>query len=1400
MHRGHSSSWVAGWLAGALLLSTVASYGQSGAGGIDPAVYDDPSQLLLLINANMAQKRYSVAVPAAERLLQIAEKRSGPRHADTAFTLDILAMLYRDQGQLERAEPLFQRAYGIYEAIAPGGAKSNEPLLNLGRIAAARGDTARALSMYRQALQNQERATGSNDPAMLPVLRHLQGLFVDQKNYAAAEPWYVQDLAIVRESQGEQSAPAAEGWARLANLYYAEGDYARGVPAAERELAIREQLSSAGDPALLPKLNALGDACARLGDLSRAARYRERVVTILDAAQPVDPGALSLALNRLGMVYERALDYARAETAFRRALINLELVTPRDESEIAIAVSNLAHTALSRGDRAQAEALLARNVDIRARAGSPRELAGALIDLARVHTDLGKFEAAEPEFLRARDVLTQASQLQSQEGGDVLDGLGTLYTDRGDYARAQPLYEQAVAIAERVDGPHSSNFASALNNLGLVYTLRGDFARAEASHQRAHDLFVELYGPVHGQVATALNNLGSLWKGKGDYGKAERFFARALEIDLQTHAPPVAVANIRTNLGWVALNRGDYAQAEQYYQRALADFQSAFGPNHPKVALALNNLGTFYEKKGDGARAEPLFRQALAILGKQPESPDTAASLLNLASSYDRRNDFERAEPLCRQALALFERTLGPNHPMLALALNQLASLRQGRGDLAEAEALLRRALGIASQVEGSSDVARYQGSLAEVLAEQGKNAEAQPLFEAALEGFQRAFGADHPDVAKLLVGRGVAYWAMGDAAHAVAAVARSSDMRERQVAHVLSTGSEEQRRLFLDVSSFEAVAAVSLNTSGFPDDPAARRLALLEILRRKGRVLDAMSDTTRALREHLSPADRPLFERLRALRSELARLTLAGSASGQSASDWQQALSKLQRDAEQAEAQISSRSEAFRAVAQPVTLERVSQELRPGAALLEISSFYPFDPKQREARRAWGVPHYAAYVLRADGRVAFADLGERAGIDHLASQFRRALDDAKRDARAPGRALFARVMAPVLPLLGGVKEFVLAPDGELALIPFGALVDDKDRYLIDTWSFSYVSSGRDLLRPPGVAARSAPLVVANPAFSGAGAGPAGVASKATRSSQLSDAEFEPLPGTEAEGRAVASSLRGASFLSGEAATRAAIAQLKGPRVLHIATHGFFLGSEPTVAPATRGFVLGESRTPAPAPLPVNPLLRSGLAFSGANQHRADDLGILTALEASSLDLWGTRLVVLSACETGVGEVKNGEGVYGLRRALVLAGAESLVMSLWKVSDAATRDLMIAYYERLKNGEGRAEALRSAQRSLKQRSGYAHPFYWASFVAYGDATPLGAEVELPPALAGGALSAPPSATPLGAARGCGCRTAGESGDGAMLMLLALLPSVLARRARRVTPTRCSCKLGVDEFN
>ena len=223
-----------------------------------------------------------------------------------------------------------------------------------------------------------------------------------------------------------------------------------------------------------------------------------------------------------------------------------------------------------------------------------------------------------------------------------------------------------------------------------------------------------------------------------------------------------------------------------------------------------------------------------------------------------------------------------------------------------------------------------------------------------------------------------------------------------------------------------------------------------------------------------------------------------------------------------------------------------------------------------------------------------------------------------------------------------------------------------------------------------------------------------------TTGEDLSTIYFAPIAGTGEEARAIKALFPDATLLTGRHATKAALQRLDAPRMLHIASHGFFLqdaARDTQTPPAT---AVNGTRAMSASGNGGNPLLRSGLALAGANLARDHDDGILTALEAAGLNLWGTKLVTLSACDTGVGEVRNGEGVYGLRRAFVLAGTETLVMTLWPVSDFITREPMAAYYAGLRAGLGRGDALRQAKLAMLKQKDRQHPFYWASFILSGE--------------------------------------------------------------------------------
>jgi CHAT domain-containing protein/Tfp pilus assembly protein PilF len=948
---------------------------------------------------------------------------------------------------------------------------------------------------------------------------------------------------------------------------------------------------------------------------------------------------------------------------------------------------------------------------------------------------------------------------------ESLNSLGSAHRAKGDHARAEALFQRALAIRETALGAEHPDVATSLSNLAIVYFTRGDYAKAEPLHRRALAIREKVLGPYHPDVAASLSNVANVHFTKGDYGNAEPLYQRAVAIRESLGAEHPDLAGALTNLANLSWIRGDFVKAEPLYRRALAINEKALSPDHPSVALSLSNLGTLYWSQGDYASAEPLLLRALSIREKVlVEHPDVADSLHALATLYRVRGDYAKAEPLFQRALAIREKTLGFEHPTVGVSLYNLAILYRVTGDYGKAEPLFRRALAINEKLLGPGhisvaaflqglanlyaakgeyvaaqshyaralaisekavgeehpDVAATLHSMASISTVTGDYARSESLHQRALAIMEKALGSAHPMVAESLTARASLYEATGDIAQAIAFRSRASIVSERNLLLNIASGSDRQKLAYLAALSETSDQVLSLHARSAPADPEALTLAVTTVLRRKGRALDAMTDSLGALRGRASPQDQVLLDEMKAARARMARLALGGP-QRMTPAEHQAQIKSLETRIEQLEGDISRSSDEFRAQAQPVTTAAIQSAIPANAALIEIYLYRPFNARFTTPAEQFGPARYVVYILRSAGPIQWVDLGVVATIDRAVEAWRRALRDPNRaDAERLARALDRQVMAPIRQHLGKTSHLLLSPDGALNLIPFGALVDEGGRYLIERYSVTYLTSGRDLLRLQVQApSRQGPVVVANPLFDpgpnrSETTAPDQQDGGARRSTEFTQQRFDPLPSTGVEARALGGVLPSATLLTGAEATEAAIKQVRGPSILHIATHGFFLGDQRSDGSGGAG---GNQLMFA-----EDPLLRSGVILAGANQRRsgAAEDGILTASEVTALDLWGTKLVVLSACDTGLGEVKNGQGVYGLRRAMVLAGAQSQVMSLWQVADRPTRELMVGYYTGLQQDQGRSDALRNVQLKMLRSRDRQHPYYWAAFIASGE--------------------------------------------------------------------------------
>ncbi|MCC5636449.1 CHAT domain-containing protein [Nostoc sp. CHAB 5844] len=910
-------------------------------------------------------------------------------------------------------------------------------------------------------------------------------------------------------------------------------------------------------------------------------------------------------------------------------------------------------------------------------------------------------------------------------------------SQQGKYNAAIPLAKRVLAIEEKVLGKENRAVATSLNNLALLYRAQGNYQLAEPLYLRALAIYEKVLGKEHPFVAISLNNLAGLYDVQGNYQQAELLYLRSLAIlekMLGKEHPHVATS--LNNLALVYQAQANYQQAEPLFLRALSIREKVLGKEHPDVATSLNNLAQLYHAQGNYQQAEPLFLRSLAILEKVlgNEHLDVAINLNNLALLYSAQGNYQQAEPLYLRSLAIFEKVLGKEHLDVAQSLNNLAALYYLQGNYQQAEPLYLRALSLGEKVLGKEhrDVADRLNNLALLYQAQGNYQQAELLFLRALAIRERVLRKEHPSVADSLNNLAALYLAQGDVTRTTDFLRRGLDIQANNLNLIFAVGSEQRKYSYVRTFAGTTNGIISLSLQEARNQKTAASLALTTVLRRKGLVLDAVADSIQILRAQLdkNPETQKLFAQWLQVQQQLSALVF--SESGKQTANLKTQLEQLEAEKEKLEAAISSKSAEFRQQTQPVELAAIQTKIPNDAALVEIVQYEPYNAKAKTDTDKFGKPRYAAAVLRSTGEPKWLDLGEAAEIDKLAIDFRAALATGNTFKKL-ARSLDEKLIAPIRPLLGDARHILISPDGQLTLIPFEALKDEQNKFLIQRYAFSYLTSGRDLLRfQPNNNNASAPVILADVDYTNqtqtvASAKTPGLrGSQSRRSGDLANLEFEALAATKKEAAAIKKVLPDAKVLLGKDATETAVKQLQSPSILHLATHGFFIADIVQNLNTSRDLELTASQ---PNIIQVeNPLLRSGLALTGFNKRKQatnnNDDGVLTALEVAGLDLRSNQLVVLSACDTGKGDVKVGDGVYGLRRALVIAGSQTQVLSLWQVDDAATKELMVKYYQNLQALKGRHEALRSAQLEFLNSQQYQHPQFWAAFVPSGNWTAL----------------------------------------------------------------------------
>ncbi len=916
----------------------------------------------------------------------------------------------------------------------------------------------------------------------------------------------------------------------------------------------------------------------------------------------------------------------------------------------------------------------------------------SLIQVSQQLADQSQFDKAlEISAIAEKIALLQEAGMgrESAAYGRCANNRGEVFYAKGDYIEAEKWYLEAKAIhaQARGIGREHRTYAGTLNNLGNLYFDMGNYEKTESLYLEAKAIREKVSGKEHPHVATSLNNLAILYKILGNYENAEQCHleAKAIREKVLGKKHPDYAASLN-NLASLYMLMGNYENAQPLYVESKEIREQALGKEHPDYAASLSNLAWLYSVRGNYTTAEPLYIEAKDIWGKALgiEHPDYAYGVNNLGNLYIKMGNYEKAEPLLLEARAIREKVLGKDHPDYNTSLLVLANLNLYIGAYEKAEPLLFETKVFYEKVFGKEHQ-HYAGNLetlAKLYTDWGKLENAAP------------FHIELAEVNQSLLRKAVRH------------------LSEREMGKYLNKFSERQDQAlsFAQLSGTQKVVQACFDNAlfykGFILQGAAqlKRLALynpaaaekLDLLKSFGRRLASMYAQPAVRRDSATVAQ--LETQVNDLEKELAR-TVA---------DFGQAI--LQ-----------------------VKWQQVQAALKPNEAAIEFVSYRFYQKKQTDSTL------YAALVLLpGTDAPQFIPLFEEKQLVAFLKTDEKPQPTFYNDLYAAGKTgsqLYDLIWKPIVAKLPASTTIYASPSGLLHRLNLGAIPTPDGKTLAEKHRLTTLGSTRQLVVPSALAANqnataqlyggiqydATPVVAANTDTKTDDLAARRGSDFAQNDSTLRGENWNYLRWTEVEITAAAEVMNGKGIATtvkkGAEATEESFKTIgttaPSPRILHVATHGFFF-------PDPKGKQVENEKT---FKVSENPMIRSGLVMAGGNHAwktgkpaRPDmEDGILTAYEISQMNLSNTELVVLSACETGLGDLVGNEGVYGLQRAFKIAGARYLIMSLWQVPDFQTQVFMSTFYKHwLTDEKSVPEAFRATQSELRAK--YDEAFKWAGFV------------------------------------------------------------------------------------
>ncbi len=952
-----------------------------------------------------------------------------------------------------------------------------------------------------------------------------------------------------------------------------------------------------------------------------------------------------------------------------------------------------------------------------------RDYAGILNNIGMCLSDLGNYEKALECYHQALTIRAMLLGKNHPDYATSLSNIANCYSIIGDDEEALDYYFLALDIYKNTLGRMSSDYASCLDNIGICYAYLGDFSKGLEYCRQALTIQQTIFSGEHPDLAWSLSYMGVCYYELGDYSQALDCYEQALSIRERTLGSEHPVyAETLNYIGLCHYCLTDYAKALDYYQQALSIQEKTIGENHIDYATSLNNIGLCYSDLGDYLNALEYHCHSLRIYEDLfgYDYSDNAQTLDFIGFCYSNLGDFEKALENHQRALNIKEKTLGKEHTGYAATLLYIGGCLHDQEKTQDALVYYQQALRIHEASVGKEHPAyavnlNNLGACYQTLGDYHRSLD---LHQQALEVYKNALGAEHPEYGRGLYNVGVCYYELDDFSKATECFTSYAKASSSFITNTFSFLTESQRELFWNQYSGFFTDDLFLYSSVMAS-PEMCRTAYDGALLGKGLLLNAETEIRKLILESGDSKSLNLFYHVIECRSRLDDIyqdPIGGK--GQ--------IDSLRNEIEESQKALLKRSKAFGDYTRNLALKWTDVQKTLGKKDIAI---------EFETYTYQDTTFYLALTLRK----GYTE-------PHLIELFNsKELAAIKPSRYYTSTALTDLIFGKLQDEIKGVQNVYFSPAGELNNIGIEYLVEkDGVRLINEKRNFYRLTSTRELVKKNRAISITNAVVYGGIRYdvtpttrlTGEESYSERLAMYATRIGMLADSlyskrgrNWDYLPGTKAEADAISSKMTEMKvnnvLLEGEYGTEESFKALNGLNldVIHIATHGFYWAYREAIQHHDNrlSFMIG---TDSDMPYEDKALTRSGLLFAGAqNTFSGKDIpkdiedGILTAKEIARLDLRGADLVVISACQSGLGEIK-GDGVFGLQRGFKKAGVQSIVMSLWEVNDEATKILMTRFYENLSKGQGKYSAFRRAQDSLRKYKGgiYDRPDYYASFV------------------------------------------------------------------------------------